>query len=271
MKKHVVTAAILAAIIASTGCEKPKTVDFEKPLYTINAKGDTTTKWLYDAQGNLIADVADNDTTFYKYNDKNLLIEEIQFGDAITYEYDSKGNLISKCLDSDQESMTYNDKNQITSYSYNSRGKDIINSTYSYDGNKQTENGVLTDYDMSGDEVDVQQDPYINVRFCIDPEFKYDTLELRNCNQKMDFAQYKVVKRWVQINGKYLETYNQELEMQDGEYVSTYTITNEYDQQGRCLKYTYKYGNSDVETTTYTIEGNKVTDSKGNVSYFMEK
>jgi len=272
MRKSIIALSAMAAVMASCGNQAGKTVDFEKPLYTLNAQGDTLDKWIYDDKLNVIAEISKGDTISYQYNDKNQLINEIQYGDAIKYEYDANGNLTRQAFDMDEETMEYNNKNQITAYTFNNRGKDIIRSTYEYEGQKQIEYSSTMDYveDEEG-MMDVVEEKSKSIRYCIDPECKYDTLELRECNEKFENAKYKICKQWKQINGKYLETAHSEYQMEYGDYVLRYSVTNEYDQNGLLTKYSYKTADNPEETTTYKIEGNKVTDSKGNVSVFMER
>ncbi len=269
MRKQILTLSALALILAS--CGSKTSVDFEKPLYTINKNGDTIDKWLYDANLNMIAEISNGDTCTYEYDSKNQLIKEIQFGEPITYSYDSNGNMTAQEFGMDCEMMQYNSKNQLTHYCYSSRGKDVFSCEYQYEGPNQIEIMTSSDYVTDDDGmIDVVTETKKSIRYCIDPEYKYDTLELRDCNEKFENARTIIRKQWIQINGKYYNTFTSEQNMEDGNYVDIYTVENEYDSNGILSKYTYK--NSDnTQITTYTIEGNKVTDSNGNVSVFMEK
>lgn len=89
--------------------------------------GNTTSEYIYDANGNRIElREKGTDETVYTYDDNDRLLSE-QKGEqaAITYSYDDNGNMLSK---SDGTVQTYDSLNRMTSY----KSSDGITTSYTY-------------------------------------------------------------------------------------------------------------------------------------------
>lgn len=288
MRRNYLAIAGVAIILTACGgkntnTEKSTGVDFEKPLYRISQAGDTLAIYKYDQNFNLIEYIAEDYSFNYLYNEKNQLIEETDVEGGYTrYEYDDKGNVKKLTKYEYCEYFEYNDKNLLItdSVAYNKieendsevladgdgdgRQSDYLVERYRYVDNKQ-----IKEYTES---YDYGTETVFDVRYCIDSEFKYDTLELIGCDKNLEWYQSKNQRQWKLINGKQLNTLTNSYYFVDGEESFGSSIQYEYNEQGVETKYVYcTQEGTPQETITYTIEGNKVTSNKGNVTYYLEK
>lgn len=252
-----------SAVIETSPAES--NVNWEKPLYTI-AGNDTTFKWEYNEKGQKVKDY------------------EMENGAVITtntYEYDANGNLVNNEIAGyfqAENTFKYDDQNRRIKCEGNmmSGNTHWYNSTYSYDGQKKTENS------FQSTEGDPEAQEAKTITYYMDKEFQYDTLsqtyertvslgaeEESESNDNEDnfgdkYQSYQT-KKYQVINGKTLPTEKVSYRINEAgdSYDLTYKFTYQYDEMGRVIK-TQSITSYGTTETLYSYEGNCQTKTTKN-------
>jgi len=246
-------------------------IDWEKPLYSLDEKGDTSDVYQYNAAGKLVK--------HSNYYEKHLM-------SGSKYYYDAAGNdtsCVSFFVDESQElpcggfSKKFDSQNRVIAYEMDGES-DSESATYRYEGNKKiTESEsslseciykevIETYFDADGnDTLVINKSQLVREASDTDPDYsvKPDIFTTRNT--------------YVTINGKrVLKSSVTNKETKDGKKFVFSKEDNEYDQYGRLTKNicVSDQGNGDPATTdtyTYSYDGNCKTDSYGYKTYYAKK
>ena len=290
MKNHYLTILSLASLAILAGCASNGNnqnaqndteqqsaqyvddgIDWEKPLYSLDKMGDTSTVYQYNASGKLVK------VSFYSDNSEESYS---------TYYYDAAGNdtsCVSFFVDESQElpcggfSKKFDSQNRVIAYEMDGES-DSESATYRYEGNKKiTESEsslseciykevIETYFDADGnDTLVINKSQLVREASDTDPDYsvKPDIFTTRNT--------------YVTINGKrVLKSSVTNKETKDGKKFVFSKEDNEYDQYGRLTKNicVSDQGNGDPATTdtyTYSYDGNCKTDYYGYKTYYAKK
>ena len=283
MKNHYLTILSLASLAVLAGCasngnnqnaqnateQQPAQpvddgIDWEKPLYSLDKMGDTSTVYQYNASGKLVK------VSYYSDNSEESYS---------TYYYDAAGNDTS-CVSEDLEigsySKQFDSQNRVIAYKTHDLSSDVT-STYRYEGNKKItesesyseesyKNVIETYFDADGNDT-LEIDKSQLVRRADDTEPDYTV--------KPDI--YTTRFTYVTINGKkVLKSSITNKETKDGQKFVSFKKDNEYDQYGRLTKSicVRDYGDGDparTSTYTYSYDGNCKIEDNGYKTYYAKK
>ena len=105
--------------------------DNENRLTSISLNGALLRSYSYDAFGNRRSMLEDGDTTTYRYDELDRLIEEVNSYEKKTYSYDKRGNISEKRInDVLKKTFAYDATNMLTNVTDASKGE----ASYIYNG-----------------------------------------------------------------------------------------------------------------------------------------
>ena len=249
-------------------------VDWERPLYTVNDKGDTLEIWTYNDKGLVIQDNSNydlKDENSYKYDDQGRLVWHYCItytgnNHESEYKYAYKGNVrIGEGSEMAEGWQSYFDIKELSYYIDNECKYDTLTEVYemeiSWDDadnphnhditNEKPSNFVTKKYQKSGDKYLVTEENSYR------PD--YD-----------DHTQIVNSFRFVyEYNDKGLLTKQTEY---DSNQKLSATITYEYNTDGLKVKKTYDNGTA-KDITTYTYNDNVMTEknSEGTFKTYYQK
>ncbi len=201
-----------------------KKVNWDKPLYTLDEKGDTIRKWIYNDKGQLIEAV-----------DKTM-------NETIHYTYDAKGNKVSSDMINGEE-WTYDEQGRMATYQDGFEESSYWQ--YEYEGNirKGTESSAYG-FDL-----------YYKFYY-LDKDMKYDTLNLMIRESFDNEWEYKTVKKYVDILGKKYLSEETEYYQKDGAISMEHNTKYEYNNIGAITKRTSTNKAGEVDVTETQTEDN---------------
>lgn len=250
MKKHFLMIPALAVVLASCGGQRAnqnqeskasnaeaqtaettavsapnlKKVNWDKPMFALDEKGDTTCKWIYNDKGQLI-----------EFVDKLM-------GETVHYTYDAKGNKVSSDMMNGEE-WTYDEQGREATY-HDGYGESPY-WKYEYEGNIRK----VTESSSYG--------PNHYYRFYyLDKDMKYDTLSLMTRESFDNEWEYKTVKKYVDILGKKYLSEETEYYQKDGTISMVHKTVYEYNNIGAITKITFTNQAGEVDVTETQTEDN---------------
>lgn len=254
--KHIVTLSILAAAVLLTACNntpKPSepaenkqttetTVDWDMPLYELNAYGDTNCVWTYQDtdEGRTVVQLAEQEESYY---------------DRYEHQYDREGHLIAMKV----ENGPWKVRTRVVTYSIDSDMRIRVGEGEEYaEGDPEfyavrEESYFLDDnylYDtltynysavVSWDEIDPDGD---GVRDVI-PAPVWDDHTVQRTRYEQTACGMKPIEKWY-----YAGVDDQ------GNLLLNARVEYSYDEEGRLSSETTYFKSGDPETRNYTYEGN---------------
>ena len=249
-------------------------VDWTRPLYTVNDKGDTLEIWTYNDKGLVIQDNSNydlKDENSYKYDDQDRVVWHYSItysgnNHESEYKYAYKGNVrIGEGSEMAEGWLSYFDVKELTYYLDNECKYDTLSQTFEMEipwddvdnihehdiANQEPTTYTTTSYKKSGD--------------------KYLPVE-QKCYRRDYDDQNKLVNSF-----RFIYEYNdQDLLIKEIEYDShqklSATITYEYNTDGLKVKKTYDNGTA-KDITTYGYNDNVMTEknSEGTFKTYYQK
>ena len=245
-------------------------IDWEKPLYSLDEKGDTSDVYQYNAAGKLVK--------HSNYYEKHLM-------SGSKYYYDAAGNdtsCVSFFVDESQElpcggfSKKFDSQNRVIAYEMNGESESE-SSTYRYEGNKKITESESYSEEIYKDVIETYFDADGNDTLEIDKS----QLVRRADDTEPDYTVkpdiYTTRFTYVTINGKkVLKSSITNKETKDGQKFVSFKKDNEYDQYGRLTKSicVSDYGDGDparTSTYTYSYDGNCKIEDNGYKTYYAKK
>ena len=289
MKNHYLTILSLASLAVLAGCasngnnqnaqnateQQPAQyvddgIDWEKPLYSLDKMGDTSTVYQYNASGKLVK------VSYYSDNSEESYS---------TYYYDAAGNdtsCVSFFVDESQElpcggfSKKFDSQNRVIAYEMNGESESE-SSTYRYEGNKKITESESYSEEIYKDVIETYFDADGNDTLEIDKSQLVRRADETEPDYTVKPDIYTTRFTYVTINGKkVLKSSITNKETKDGQKFVSFKKDNEYDQYGRLTKSicVSDYGDGDptrTSTYTYSYDGNCKIEDNGYKTYYAKK
>ncbi len=242
-------------------------VDWDMPVFELEANGDTIKKYAYRIDGKLIAD--------YDYYENKPVYYH-------TYEYDGNGNLITitSFYDGNEIGMdtrSYDEQNRILKREYGEES-DSGEFEYSYVGNKciEVSESALSEV-VFRDVTETYYDENGNDTLIVNNTARVREHTDADYNPNVETVVYKTRKTYVTINGVSKLKSSLKKEMQkDNVAIVRDQDDYEYDNFGRVITYKHYDDFGDGcpvtdEKFTYTYSENCRIDQNGNKVYYKVK
>ena len=268
-----------------SGSESSKLVgeeyDWNTPLYELEANGDTSSKYVYRADGKLI--------NYYLYYEKAIT-------SSYNYEYDGNGNLVTKNFYysgelNGFEKWKYDSQNRVIAYEYSGES-DECSSSYTYEGNKRIESSneqlsesafkktIETYFDAEGNDTLIVKRSAC-IREHTDAEYNNSATPDITTTRKtyVTINGVKKIKSLVELKGTSLPSKKEDFNLENATKAILGLIHRvedyEYDDLGRVTKYEYtQFSNGEPavnEKNTFTYSDGYRTDKNGLKTYYKKK